>query len=61
MKKLFVLVGFIVLAVTTTLALAHSGATGIVIERMEMFRKSQNNLKAIKAHIGSENIGLSCN
>ena len=35
-------------------ALAHSGATGIVKERMDMFKKSQNNLKAIKAHIGSE-------
>ena len=35
-------------------ALAHFGATGIVKERMEMFKKSQNNLKTIKAHIGSE-------
>jgi len=39
MKKLRVIVGFIVLAVTTTLALAHSGATGIVKERMDMFKK----------------------
>ena len=39
MKKLRVLVGFIVFAVTTTLALAHSGATGIVKKRMDMFKK----------------------
>ena len=39
MKKLFVLVGFIVLAVTTTLAFAYSGATGMVKERMDMFKK----------------------
>ena len=39
------------------MALAHSGATGIVKERMEMFKKSQNDLKAIKAHIGSEGYG----
>ena len=38
-------------------ALAHSGATGIVKERMDMFKKSQNNLKAIKAHIRSEDYG----
>jgi len=54
MKKLRVIVGFIVLAVTTTLALAHSGAIGIVKERMDMFKKNQDNLKAIKSHIRSE-------
>ena len=32
-------------------ALAHSGATGIVKERMDMFKKNQKNLKAIKSHI----------
>ena len=35
-------------------AFAHSGATGIVKERMEMFKKNQNNLKAIKSYIRSE-------
>ena len=35
-------------------ALAHSGAKGIVKERMDMFKKSQKNLKAIKSHIQSE-------
>ena len=54
MKRLRVIVGFILLAVPTTLALAHSGATGIVKERMDMFKKNQDNLKAIKSHIGSE-------
>ena len=53
MQKLGVIVGFIVLAVQITLALAHSGATGIVKERMDMFKKNQDNLKAIKSHIGS--------
>ena len=54
MKKLRVIVGFILFAVPTTLSLAHSGATGIVKERMDMFKKNQGNLKAIKSHIGSE-------
>ena len=53
MQKLRVIVGFIVLAVPITLALAHSGATGIVKERMDMFKKNQDNLKAIKSHIRS--------
>ena len=57
MKKLRVIVGFILLAVPTTLSLAHSGATGIVKERMDMFKKNQGNLKAIKSHIGSEDYG----
>ena len=55
MKKLRVIFSYILLAVPTTLALAHSGATGIVKERMDMFKKNQNNLKAIKSHIRSEN------
>ena len=41
MKKQRVIVGFILLAVPTTLALAKSGATGIVKERMDMFKKSE--------------------
>ena len=56
MKKLRVIVGFILLAVPTTL-FAHSGATGIVKERMDMFKKNQGNLKAIKSHIRSEDYG----
>jgi len=32
-------------------AFAHSGATGIVKERMDLFKRNKDNLKAIKAHI----------
>ena len=38
-------------------ALAHSGATGIVKERMDMFKRNQKNLKAIKSHIRGEDYG----
>ena len=38
-------------------AFAHSGATGIVKERMDMFKRSQKNLKAIKSHIRDEDYG----
>ena len=34
----------------SVLAYAHSGATGIVKERMDFFTQSKNNLKAIKTH-----------
>ena len=44
----------VLLGTVFSAALAHSGATGIVKERMDMFKKNQDNLKAIKAHIGSE-------
>jgi cytochrome c556 len=37
-------------------ALAHSGATGIVKERMDLFKRNKDNLKAIKAHIGDGNV-----
>ena len=43
--------------VFSAVAYAHSGATGIVKERMNMFKKSQNILKAIKSQIGSEDYG----
>ena len=56
-KKLRVIFSYILLAVPTTLVLAHSGATGIIKERMDMFKKNQGNLKAIKSHIGSEDYG----
>ena len=42
-------------------ALAHSGATGIVKERMDMFKRSQKNLKAIKSHIRGEDYGSIAN
>ena len=54
LQFLLAMFGFVSLAVPTALVLAHSGATGIVKERMDMYKKSQNNLKSIKAHIGSE-------
>ena len=44
----------ILLTFPSTLVFAHSGATGIVKERMDMFKRSQQNLKAIKSHIRSE-------
>ena len=47
-------IGFIMLATSTTFVFAHDGATGIVKERMDMFKKNQNNLKVIKSHIRSE-------
>ena len=57
MKKSATLFSLLVITLPVTLALAHSGATGIVKERMDMFKKNQNNLKAIKSHIRSENYG----
>ena len=34
-------------------AYAHSGATGIIKERMDFFKQNRDNLKAIKAHFRS--------
>ena len=48
------LFSLVLITIPATFALAHSGATGIVKERMDMFKKNQDNLKAIKSHIGSE-------
>ena len=53
MKKSATLFSLLVITLPVTLALAHSGATGIVKERMDMFKKNQDNLKAIKSHIRS--------
>ena len=36
-------------------AIAHSGAKGIVKERMDYFKASQDNLKKIRTHIRNEN------
>ena len=54
MKKMLLKIGFILLATPTTFVFAHDGATGIVKERMDMFKKNQNNLKVIKSHIRSK-------
>jgi cytochrome c556 len=45
----------ILTGLTSVVAFAHSGATGIVKERMDYFKSSQANLKKIKAHIIEEN------
>ena len=37
-------------------AFAHSGAKGIVKERMDLFSRNKNNLKAIKSYLGSNNL-----
>ena len=58
MKKLAKLFSLLVIVVPTSFVFAHSGATGIVKERMDMFKKNQDNLKAIKSHIGSEDYGF---
>ena len=38
------------------LAYAHSGATGIVKERMDFFTQNKDNLKAIKTHFRNGDI-----
>ena len=53
MNKLNALFSLILIITPATIVLAHSGATGIVKERMDMFKKNQNNLKAIRSHIRS--------
>ena len=55
MKKLIILVILILTSVTFGDAIAHSGATGIVKERMDYFKASQDNLKKIRTHIRNEN------
>ena len=57
MKKSATFYSLLLITVPATLCLAHGGATGIVKERMDMFKKNQGNLKAIKSHIGSEDYG----
>ena len=54
MNKFIALFNLILIIIPATIVLAHSGATGIVKERMDMFKKNQKNLKAIKSHIRSE-------
>ena len=44
------LASFIAVAVTAT-SFAHSGATGIVKERMDRFVRSKDHLKSIKTHL----------
>ena len=55
MQKLTIVAILILTSVTFGDAIAHSGATGIVKERMDHFKASQANLKKIKTHIINEN------
>ena len=57
MNKLLALLNLIFIVIPVTLVFAHSGATGIIKERMDMFKKNKDNLKAIKSHIRSEDYG----
>ena len=57
MNKFFAYFSLIFIVVPVTLVFAHSGATGIIKERMDMFKKNKDNLKAIKSHIRSEDYG----
>ena len=57
MNKLLALFSLIFIVIPVTIVFAHSGATGIIKERMDMFKKNKDNLKAIKLHIRSEDYG----
>jgi len=37
-------------------AMAHNGATGIVKERMDLFSRNKDHLKAIKAHFAADDL-----
>ena len=55
MQKSIIVTSLILASVTYLDAIAHSGATGIVKERMDYFKDSQSNLKKIRLHIRNEN------
>ena len=40
----------------TATAIAHSGATGIVKDRMDGFSRSKDNMKAIRGHLAEEDL-----
>ena len=54
-QKLIIVAALILTSVTYGDATAHSGATGIVKERMDYFKAIQGNLKKIRTHISNEN------
>ena len=54
-QKLIIVTTLILASVTYVDAVAHSGATGIVKERMDYFKASSSNLKKIRAYISNEN------
>ena len=53
MQKLTIAAILILTSVTFGDAIAHSGATGIVKERMDYFKTSKGNLKKIRTHISN--------
>ena len=55
MQKLIIMAFLILTSITYGDAIAHSGATGIVKERMDYFKAIQGNLKKIRTHISNEN------
>ena len=55
MQKLIVAAILILTSLTFGNAIAHSGAIGIVKERMDYFKASRGNLKKIRAHIRNGN------
>ena len=57
MQKLIIVAVLISIGFICGVAFAHSGATGIVKERMDYFKASQVSLKKIKTHIINENYG----
>ena len=48
-------VTLIFVLILASTAIAHTGATGIVKERMDLFKRNQDNLKAIKGYVGNKN------
>ena len=55
MQKLIIMAILILTSITYGDAIAHSGATGIVKERMDYFKTSKGNLKKIRTHISNGN------
>ena len=55
MQKSIILAILILTSAAYGDAIAHSGAKGIVKERMDYFKASQDNLKKIRTHIRNEN------
>ena len=49
-KKTLVCLSAIAISLSAA-AMAHSGATGIIKERMDFFKRSKDNMKAINMHL----------
>tara|TARA_B100000575_G_scaffold268889_1_gene248158 strand:+ start:952 stop:1275 length:324 start_codon:yes stop_codon:yes gene_type:complete len=57
-QKLLIVVALIFTGLTYDKTFAHSGATGIVKERMDYFKASSRDLKKIRTHIKNETYEL---